>query len=216
MTVRTVIIHPGDTLVTLATRHLDNASAWSLLAAVNALDYPYVTADPAPFLAAGLRVLGPGQPILVPGDGESLPSTLTSAEQRAYGIDLGWEDADLEVLMEGDRPGIDRGLINLVKALYRRLITKPGELPAHPEYGCRAHQHLGHPASEWRARLAALDVRAAILQDPRVQAVTASAEHTPDGALRVTALVTPVPPSETTITLAMTYAGGTASGTASL
>ncbi len=49
--------------------------------------------------------------------------------------DLAWTP-DGRVVMEG-RVYPEAGPSQLAKALYRRLITYPGELHAHPDYGCR-------------------------------------------------------------------------------
>lgn len=203
---RTAYVLDGDTIFLLAQRHLGSTDRWRDLVITNRLDYPYVVADPEPWRAANQRVLTISDPILIPGQGAAAPLTQEQAEARAYGITLAWSAATLDLLPEGVRLGLDRGVRNLQKALYRRLITRPGQLPAHPEYGCRAAQHLGHPATSWRARLAALDVQAALERDPRVQSTTVTAEHTPEGELRVSARVTPIPPSET-FTLGVTIGG---------
>lgn len=202
---RTVTTHPGDTVVRLAVRHLGDASRWRELVTINRLEPPYVVDDPAPYRAQGRRVLGPHEPLLVPlTPGEAGALSQRENEQNVYGVDLGWNDRERNLLFDGERPGIDRGLANLTKALYRRLITRPGELPYHPGYGCMVYQHLGQPATNWRAELAALDVKTALLADPRVRAVRCQASHTPTGELRITAEVTPVPPSETTLRLDVT------------
>lgn len=204
---RTEYIQPGDTIIRLAQRHLGNSNRWRELATLNRLRYPYVADDAASWVAAGARVLGPGDAILIPTQADARPLTQAQAEDRAYGIDVGWNDANFDVIREGARLGLDRGIRNLAKALYRRLITYPGELPAHPAYGCRIRDHLGQPASAWRSRLAALDVQEAMLRDPRVVAADVTAEYLGSGELRVSAAVTPIPPSES-FTLAVTIGAG--------
>lgn len=204
---RTEYVQPGDTIVALAQRHLGSSDRWRELALLNRLRYPFVADDAAAWVAVGVRVLGPGDAILVPTQADARPLTQTQAEDRAYGIDVGWNDATFDVIREGARVGLDRGVRNLVKALYRRLITYPGQLPAHPAFGCRVRDHLGQPATAWRARLAALDVQEAMLRDPRVQDATVTAEYLGDGELRVEAAVTPIPPSEA-FTLAVTIGAG--------
>ena len=203
---RTAYVLDGDTIFLLAQRHLGSTDRWRDLVTTNRLDYPYVTAEPEAWRDAGQRVLTIGDPILIPDRGVAAPLTQEQAEARAYGIDLAWSDTAFDLLPEGVRLGLDRGVRNLQKALYRRLITRPGQLPAHPEYGCQVTQHLGHPATTWRARLAALDVQTALERDPRVQSTTVTVEYTPMGELRVTARVTPIPPSET-FTLGVTIGG---------
>lgn len=203
---RTVYVLDGDTILVLAQRHLGSSTRWRDLVTTNRLDYPYVTMDPGPWRAAGARVLTSGDPMLVPAAGPSIPLTQESAEARAYGIDLAWSDHTFDLIPEGARLGLDRGVRNLQKALYRRLITRPGQLPAHPAYGCAAAQYLGQPATSWRARLAALDIQTALERDPRVTSATVTVEYTPAGELRATALVTPIPPSEA-FTLGVTIGG---------
>lgn len=103
--------------------------------------------------------------------------------------DLWWDPSGNVVLLGGLAP--DSGAEQLAKALYRRLITYPGELPAHPEYGCRLRDYLGQPMSRWVARLAALEAERGLLQDPRVQSVQVEVEGEGE-ALAVRARVTPV------------------------
>lgn len=105
--------------------------------------------------------------------------------------DLFWLPAPGSIL-EGGGPFHEEGAPQLAKALYRRLTTYPGELPAHPEYGCRLRDYLGKPAEAWVLRLAALEAKAALLQDPRVAEAEVEVEAVGDGLL-VTARVTPVP-----------------------
>jgi len=87
---------------------------------------------------------------------------------------------------------LEEGPSQLAKALYRRLTTYPGELPAHPEYGCRLRDYLGQPADDWVLGLVALEAKQALLQDPRVQDARVEAEVRGD-TIVVTAYVTPVP-----------------------
>jgi phage baseplate assembly protein W len=206
---RTVYVQAGDTILILALRHLGSSDRWRDLVTANSLTYPYVTADPTPWRAAGGHVLTTGDAMLVPALGPITPLTQEAAEAATYGVDLAWSASTLGILSEGTRIGLDRGVRNLQKALYRRLITRPGELPAHPAYGCNAAQHIGHPATTWRARLAALDVQAALERDPRVQSTSVTVEYMPTGELRATALVTPIPPSES-FSLSVTIGGNRA------
>lgn len=204
---RTEYVQPGDTIIMLAQRHLGSSDRWQELVTLNRLRYPYIADDAATWVAVGVRVLGPGDAILIPTRDNARPLTQAQAEDRAYGIDVGWNDATFDVIREGARIGLDRGVRNLAKALYRRLITYPGQLPAHAAYGCRVRDHLGQPASAWRARLAALDVQEAMLRDPRVLSATVTAEYLGNGELRTLATVTPIPPSEA-FTFAVTVGVG--------
>lgn len=198
-------VHSGDTIILLAQRHLGSSLRWRELATLNNLDAPYIADNPAPHRAQGLTVLGPGDTLTLPG---MPPGTPLDAEEQTYGIDLGWDQAHYAAMVEAGIWHLDRGVRNLAKAIYRRLVTRYGELPAHPDYGSALHEHLGEPASRWRAQLAATDAKHACLQDNRVQAVEAEAEYLPNGELRVTLGVTPIPPGQTFMLPIVIHGGG--------
>jgi phage baseplate assembly protein W len=105
--------------------------------------------------------------------------------------DLAWDATDFVLIQQGQGLGIEEGARQLAKALYRRLITYPGELPAHPDYGCRLRDYAGMPADAWVARLAALEARRALEADPRVRSVWVEAHYEGD-YLIVEALVEPI------------------------
>ncbi|WP_287417652.1 hypothetical protein [Oceanithermus sp.] len=116
--------------------------------------------------------------------------------------DLGWDSKDLVLIMEGSRPAMEGGTQQLAKALYRRLITYPGELPAHPQYGSRLRDYVGEVAEEWRARLAALEAKVSLEADPRVRSVRSStAQYRSDGALEITVTVEPVEGDDLNMTI---------------
>jgi phage baseplate assembly protein W len=193
----TVYVATGDTLLLLAQRHLGNSSRWREIAIANKLDAPYISPNAAAYRSQGKNVATIGDPLLIPTPNSVNARTPQEAENRTYHIDLGWDiDAAYDLQMLDGIPTFDRGVKNLMKAIYRVIITPPGSVPAHPEYGCKVHRHLGQTATDWRARLAALDVKEAILKDPRVQDCTVSATWNSSGLLAVTAYVTPIPPSE--------------------
>lgn len=106
-------------------------------------------------------------------------------------MDLGWEAVDYALLGNGVGVDPEDGPAQLAKALYRRLITYPGELPAHPEYGCRLRDYVGQPGDAWQARLAALEAKAALERDPRVREAQVEAWYQGEG-LVVEARVRPV------------------------
>ncbi|MGM8838393.1 GPW/gp25 family protein [Thermus sp. 93170] len=106
-------------------------------------------------------------------------------------MDLAWHPSHYTLLLEGAGLGLEGGMQQLAKALYRRLITYPGELPAHPDYGCRLRDYAGLPADAWVARLAALEAKRALEADPRVERAEVEAYHDADG-LQVVAKVKPV------------------------
>jgi phage baseplate assembly protein W len=105
--------------------------------------------------------------------------------------DLAWDATDFVLIQQGQGLGIEEGARQLAKALYRRLITYPGELPAHPDYGCRLRDYAGMPADAWVARLVALEAKRALEADPRVRSVRVEAHYEGD-RLVVEALVEPV------------------------
>ena len=80
--------------------------------------------------------------------------------------DLAWDASTFTLIQQGQGLGLEDGARQLAKALYRRLITYPGELPAHPEYGCRLRDYAGMPADAWVARLAALEAKRALMEAP--------------------------------------------------
>lgn len=187
-------IQHGDTPITLAVRHYQNPDRWTDIVHANDLTYPFIVPNRADF--PDRKVLQHGDPLLVPEQPTTQPLTATDAESNAYGVDLAWNEFSFQVLPPGGRLTIDRGIQNLRKALYRRLITYPGELKADPTYGCRVRDHLGEPAAFWRAELSALDVLETLFQDPRVYDAYVFAEYLPSGELYIASLVFPIPPAE--------------------
>jgi phage baseplate assembly protein W len=105
--------------------------------------------------------------------------------------DLAWDSTPFTLIQQGQGLGLEDSARQLAKALYRRLITYPGELPAHPEYGCRLRDYAGMPADAWVARLAALEAKQALEADPRVRSARVEAYHEGE-RLVVEALVEPV------------------------
>lgn len=104
----------------------------------------------------------PGQ-IALPGDVLVLPwAQGLSPHVDPIGLDLD-PDGKLHCLIGGAE--------NLRNAILRRLRTRRGYLPHHPEYGSRLWEYLGHPLDADET----LDVRDEVLvvlrQDPRVTGV---------------------------------------------
>jgi len=82
------------------------------------------------------------------------------------------------------------GMDNLVSALRRRLLSLSGELAYHPEYGTHLYQQLGRPADAVVERLVEMEVRQAILSDPRIESVESLvAELSTGGHIHVEASV---------------------------
>ncbi|GEM48670.1 GPW/gp25 family protein [Deinococcus cellulosilyticus] len=187
-------IQQGDNPVTLALRHYQNPERWTDIVEANGLRLPFIVSNPQEY--PDRKVLGYGDAILIPEDPPTQPLTPLSAEVATYGQDWFWDEDTFQIIRPGMPVTLDRGINNLRKALLRRLITYPGELPADPNYGCRIADHLGESATVWRAELAALDVVETLYQDPRVKTAFAMATYLPEGELFAAALVEPIPPAE--------------------
>lgn len=205
----TQYVQYGDTIVTLAVRHLNDGERWVDLVIANNLDQPYVVDDASAFKLQGLRVLGVSDQIIIPDSGTNASKQLTQnqVENLAYGIDVSWSQHSLDIIRDGQFIGLDQGIDNLPLIAWRRIMTPIGGLPAHPEYGCNVHTHVGAEASEWRALLAVQDVKTALLEDERFQSVTGTAEWF-DGGLFIVANITPIPPAQTFKLPVMITAGG--------
>ncbi|GAA6747457.1 hypothetical protein [Thermus brockianus] len=188
-------LRQGDDLRRLAQRLLGDFRRWTELVRLNRLDPPYVADDPTPYRAQGLRVLGPGDRLLYPGSPAEPPAGLAAldAEAEAYGRDLALEGGYL--LFLGQNPALVQGLENLRAALERRLLTRLGELPAHPEiYGHLMEQYVGQAAGEAELGYILLEAERCLRQDPRVAGLTLAGELVDREHVRLTAWVEPVPP----------------------
>jgi len=102
--------------------------------------------------------------------------------------DVAWDPVLYALLSEG-RLSLEEGSEQLAKALYRRLITYPGELPAHPDYGSRIRDYVGQVAQGTTLQLVEVEAERALMMDPRVRSVRAEAYLSPEGALVVEARV---------------------------
>ena len=60
---------------------------------------------------------------------------------------------------------------NLVQSVVNRLRTQIGELPEHPDYGSRLNELIGTNANELTLSTAKMYVRAALLQEPRIEEI---------------------------------------------
>jgi len=188
-------IRDGDEIHRLAHRLLGDFRRWPELVTLNRLDPPYIADDPAPYLARGLRVLGPGDRLLYPDYGTApQPPSLPDAEAETYGRDLLLSQGYLT--LTGGTLAMVQGLENLRGALERRLNTRLGELPAHPDtYGHLLHQYLGRAAGDVELRYILLEAERCIRQDPRVSAILSLEGELLDGEhVRVTAYIEPLPP----------------------
>ncbi|RTG94093.1 hypothetical protein CSW25_04145 [Thermus scotoductus] len=186
-------IREGDEPHRLAHRLLGDFRRWTELVELNRLDPPYIANDPAPYRARGLRVLGPGDRLLYPYAGAVEPVGEEDAEAETYGRDLLLQRGELALM--GGTVAMVRGLENLRGALERRLRTRLGELPAHPDtYGHLLHQYVGRAGGEAELRYILLEAERVIRQDPRVAGVRLEGELLDGEHVRVLAYVEPIPP----------------------
>ena len=81
------------------------------------------------------------------------------------------EEGDLVVSTSGDLETVS-GLDCLKQDLRDRLETIPGDLFAHPDWGCNIHTMLGALSSNLNRALAVRYLRLAILDDPRIRKET--------------------------------------------
>ncbi len=183
-----------DDIRRLAQQLLGDLHRWRELVAINRLEYPYIVSDPAQHL--GKRVLRPGDRLLYPGRPvqQLTPASAQSAEADAYGRDLRLS-RDGHLVPIGGSLALVTGLENLEHALYRRINTPLGGLPAHPRtYGHLAKQYVGAVGEPESLTLIALEFERCIRRDSRVASVEVSGAY--DGAKIATtrSRVTPHPP----------------------
>lgn len=174
-------IRPTDTLRSIALRILGDASQWHVIAQLNNLVAPYISAA-----GDGYSVLRPGQQILVPSAGNSGQGASISPATQQYpfvdgtsmdevlGVDAklvsfggqGTMDSfDLELDQSGDVARI-RGQDNMNQAVTLKFATEHGELPLHPEFGAVATVGSRVRAATFGA--INLATRIALLSDPRI------------------------------------------------
>lgn len=85
---------------------------------------------------------------------------------------------------------------NLTQAIISRLKTSIGELPLHPDYGCRLSELIGTNANQLSLSLAQMHVREALLQEPRVEEIISInpsfRENTNDTVIDIDITVKPI------------------------
>lgn len=189
-------IQAGDTIQQIARRQTGNADQWWVLVRLNHLSYPYIDgAGPSP----GPRVLGIGDSLLVPGNVAD-PAIRQASSGSGGGVgqyaillgeDLFFEHGDFVVDPGSTDLDTAAGLQNLVLALQRRLGTRKGELPYHPDYGSHLERHIGQPRDGIRHAQIRHEVRQTVLDDPRIQSVPSLTvvEHTDHLDIHVVATI---------------------------
>ncbi len=182
---RQVEILYGDTLQLIAARELKDASQWPLIANINGLRPPYLTADPA---RASATVLLYGQMLIVPA---ATMQAATIDPTDVYLTDLDLTGGVLSLNSNGDLKTIS-GRANLRQALNNRIQTDPMELLFHPDYGCQARKLLGTVNGPTAVVLAAQYVKSAVQSDNRIQSVNTVTAKANGDACVVNAEVTPI------------------------
>ncbi len=110
--------------------------------------------------------------------GDGLPSgdIAREAQRDLWGEEILF-DTDLQLAPNGDYVLVS-GMAAVRQAIRIRLITRPGELPWAPEFGCGVLDYLGEvntssKLSELRGR-----IRDQLLQDPRLSSISAVEANT--------------------------------------
>lgn len=163
---RLVPVEIGDSLRSLAARHMGDANRWTELAEINGLRPPYIveSVDPA---ARERATLVFGDRIAVPvGYAERVPQRPIDV----FGIDAVLTDRALSVDDGGDYAVVDT-LANLAQSLTHRVKTPLGDILMHRGYGCNVFAVLGMQARPLIAALAGAMVKQALEQEPRLASV---------------------------------------------
>lgn len=182
----------GDTLQRIMLREFGDAGRWAELVHLNDLTPPYITDDPG---QAGDKVLLAGQVIMVPAATPSA-SQETDAE-LVFGRDCKLESGRL-VEDSGDFLVV-AGIANLSQAIGHRIVTAPGELLFHGDYGCEIHRLLGRVSNETAVLLASKYVQTAVEDDQRVSQVSRVETEAVGDAIKVAAEVLPISGDPVTI-----------------
>ena len=182
-------VRVGETLRDIAQRCLDDRGRWHILAVMNDLRAPYISA------VGGPGVLKAGDTLLCPTNGtgvrssEIAPNNKSDRDtsnqdenklgevQQAYGRDLrlltaqSGSDIDLTDLTVGQNGDLNTvmGIPNVEQALKLKFATERGELAVHPAYGSAFP--IGTKATSSSFTTFQLDVRNTIASDPRISNV---------------------------------------------
>ncbi len=158
-----VTIMDGETLASVAAKHLGNPDEWIRIALLNDLEYPYD-------LEAGAELklpaeVGEGRPIV--------PSKEGTFADKLFGID---ESLD----SDGEHPVDGTGAVetvggyeNLEMQISHRLQTKRGELAqlGHPEYGSNLPDYIGQLGTDETYERALIEAKRSVLGDPRISEI---------------------------------------------
>jgi phage baseplate assembly protein W len=91
------------------------------------------------------------------------------AQQQFFGTDIRFRN-DYFVDRTGDYM-LDAGIEALRQAIYRRLLTRPGEYKHVPEYGVGVQSYLKSRATRDNLERLKTAIKTQLLRDPRVEAI---------------------------------------------
>jgi len=182
-------IKGNDNIRNLSHRLLGDFTKWRELVAINELDPPFIVPDKAAFLARGLRVLEPSDVLFYPRGEQRQQDQQTRL--HPYGRDVNM-NPDGYLVFQGGTLALTSGIANLSQALTRRLNTRLGNLPAHPDtYGHVMYSYIGRVANQAILETILLEARRATTADSRVASVQATATTSSDtGLVTLTAYAT--------------------------
>lgn len=157
----------------------------SLTNAYNANTYVDVF---APAVELPGRVLRSGDLLRVPGI-VPLEAPPEIDQHNLYGRDIATDASGQLMLDDSGDLALTSGTDNLIQQLRRRVHTVQGTLLRHPTYGCRAEQFIGQASLPDTLRLIEAWTGLALVDDPRVEAVTFVSATVLADAIIVTARV---------------------------
>lgn len=176
---RFVLTQHGDSLQRVAARELRDASKWNTIVALNKLQPPYLTDDPA---LASSNVILNGSTYLV------LPATSAVYAKpdptSVFGTDLLLSPDGFLSTSNGDFATVT-GIANLEQALSNALDTDQGELLHHPLYGTLVRRILGKVVGPTAQQLAAEYAKATVGADARIQQIDSAIATTVGDSISV-------------------------------
>lgn len=179
----------GEDIRSVAKRLLGDKQKWHILAAMNNLRAPYITAD------GRTGTLAYGDPILYPSSEDGVADSSINVNdsdaetdfgfqpkglfRQAYGRDIrlksvategaaGVDLADIRVNQRGDMSSIV-GVDNVEQGMIIKFSTEQGELPAHPNFGIQLP--IGSKATPSAINTFRIQTEATLLSDPRISEI---------------------------------------------